>query len=106
MKQKIVRVGFPDFWQTAYETKPEAFYATSGMTDLENRVFAKPLEEPLHKVIRHLAKMSGNCLSALTTLLLNGYSHDAMKIARGIFESSVTVAYLIQHPDELDDFFD
>jgi len=54
--------------------------ATSPPIDLENKIFERPLKGPLHKVIRHLAKMAGNSLSALTTLLMNGYSHGAMKM--------------------------
>ncbi len=73
---------------------------------MENALFAKSISEPLHKVMRHLAKMAANSLGALTTLLLNGYGHDGMKIARGIFETSVTIAYLRKHPDELEDYFD
>src|SRR5260370_24582915 len=37
---------------------------------------------------------------------MNGYGVDAIKIARTMFESAVTVAYLRKHPDEFDDYFD
>src|SRR5262249_10605546 len=106
MMNEIGRVGFPDFWDRAYAVKPQAFDATHALIDLENKIFAKEVSEPLHKVIRMLGRISGNSLSALTTMLLNGYSHDGMKIARAIFEASVTAAYLIKHPDELEDYFD
>jgi hypothetical protein len=105
-KKRIERVGFPDFWEQAFDEVPEGFIACSELIDLENKLFEKPLSEPLHKVIRHLAKISANSLSALTTLLLNGYGPDGMKVARGIFETSSTVEYLIKHPDELEDYFD
>ena len=104
--EKVQMVGFPDFWQTGHHENPAAFKAVAELRQLENALFAKPISEPLHKVMRHLAKVSANSLRALTTLLLNGYGHDGMKIARGIFEASVTVAYLRKHPNELEDYFD
>src|SRR5688572_30405510 len=81
-KKRIERVGFPDFWEQAFDEVPEGFIACSELIDLENKLFEKSLSEPLHKVIRHLAKISANSVSALTTLLLNGYGPDAMKVAR------------------------
>src|SRR5262249_28760641 len=62
--------------------------------------------EPLHKVVRAIAKSTVNSLGALTTLLLNGYGNDAMKVARGMFENSVIVLFLVRHPESLDDYFD
>jgi hypothetical protein len=39
-------------------------------------------------------------------LVLNGYGADAMKIARGMFEASVTLGYLRIHPGLIDDYLD
>ncbi len=47
-----------------------------------------------------------NSLGSLITLTLNGYGHDAVRIARGMFEMAVNVAYLAKHPDEVDDYLD
>jgi hypothetical protein len=106
MVNEIKMVGFQDFWQVAHSECPEAFMAVAELTKLHNAIFAKSISEPLHKVIRRLAKVAANSLGALTTLLLNGYGNDAMKIARSLYEISVTVAYLRKHPDELEDYFD
>lgn len=104
--EKLRMVGFPDLWQAGHDENPSAFKAIAGLSQLENALFAKSISEPLHKVMRHLAKIAANSLDALTTLLLNGYGHDGMKIARGIFEASVTIAYLRTHPEEVEDYFD
>lgn len=106
MNNEITMVGFPQFWQKAFDECPAAFIAVAKLPQLQNALFAKSLSEPLHKVIRHLAKISANSLGALTTLLFNGYGNDGMKVARSIFEISVTIAYLRKHPDELEDYFD
>jgi hypothetical protein len=103
---KITAVGFPDFWQTAHDKFPNAFGAIHNLIPLQQAMFAKPLGTPLHKVIRHISKMTLNSLGALTTLALNGYGNDAMKIARGMFEAAVTISYLQNHPSELQDYLD
>jgi len=103
---KIAAVGFPDFWQTAHDKFPDAFTAIREMISVQQELFQKPLTEPLHKVIRHIAKMTLNSLGALTTLVLNGYGNDAMKIARGMFEGCVNACYLQKYPSEIDNFLD
>lgn len=105
-EDRIEMVGFPKFWDTAHAEKPEAFKAINELVSLQNRLFEKPVGEPLHRVVRHLTKIGANSVSALTTLLLNGYGPDAMSIARGILEKSIVVAFLIKHPDKLDDYLD
>src|SRR5207248_3321660 len=45
-------------------------------------------------------------LGAVTTLAFNGFDADAMKIARSMFEYEVIGAYLIKHPDLVDDYFE
>src|SRR5262245_29080982 len=103
---KLEVVGFPEFWQKAHDVKPAAFAATLDVQRVSNQLFKKAISEPLHKVVRAIAKSTVNSLGALTTLLLNGYGNDAMKVARGMFENSVIVLYLIRHPELLDDYFD
>jgi len=105
-KVAITHVGFPEFWQKAHDMKPEAFLAIHELQGISDDLFNKTISEPLHKVIRQIAKTTVNSLGALTTLLLNGYGNDAMKVARGMWESSVIVMYLIKHPELLEDYFD
>jgi hypothetical protein len=88
---------------TGVAEKPEAFEAVIELVGLQNRIFEKPVGEPLPRIVRHLSKITANSVSAVTTLLLNGYGHDAMSIARGILEKSILVEYLIQNPAKLDD---
>lgn len=103
---KVKMVGLPEFWQTAHDLHPEAFQAVHRIIPLQQAILEKPLEEPFHIVVRHIAKVTINSLGALTTLLLNGYGHDGMKIARSIFEAAVTVRYLAKHPSKFQDYLD
>jgi hypothetical protein len=36
----------------------------------------------------------------------NGYGHDAIKLARSLFEIELNVFWLKAHPEDLDDFLD
>ena len=99
-------VGFPAFWNQVHDRYPLAFGAIHRLHSIQADLFAKPLEEPLYYVIRHISKVAFNSLGALTIVVLNGYGHDGMKIARSMFEADVTVQYLAKHPHKLDDYLD
>ncbi len=49
MTKQVELVGFPDFWEEAFAEEPEVFMACSELINLENKLFEKPLSEPLHK---------------------------------------------------------
>jgi len=104
--KKLVGVGFPDFWQHVHDKYAKCFEAAIELTSVGNQVFNTPLSEPLHKASRHIARMVWNSFGSLMLLVLNGYGADAMKIARGMFEASVTLGYLRLHPALIDDYFD
>jgi len=98
--------GFPDFWDTAVGKYPCAFAAMPEIVPLANEIFAIPMSEPIHKICRMLSKNIFTSCSALHLLCVNGFGVDAMKIARSMFEGAVSVAYLREHPEEVDDYLD
>jgi alanine racemase len=51
-----------------------------------------------------MAAAASNTHGALLTLVLNGYGHDAMKVARSLFEIEINIIRLKAHPDEIEDF--
>lgn len=104
--RRLEVVGFPDFWQHVHDNYAKSFDAAAELMSIGNEAFSHPLTEPLHKVSRHIAKTVWNSFGALMVLALNGYGPDAMKIARGMFEASVTLGYLHLHPEQLDDYID
>ena len=65
-----------------------------------------PVGEPLHKVVRFMAKIVANDFGGLTILALYGYGMSGAKVARAMFEASVTAAYLAKHPECVDDYID
>lgn len=49
------------------------------------------------------------CLEDFMEVMLlagNGYGVGALKIVRGLYERAVTIAYLVENPDQTDDFLD
>jgi hypothetical protein len=51
-----------------------------------------------------MAAAAANTHGAVLTLVLNGYGHDAMKLARSLFEIELNILRLKAHPKEIDDF--
>ena len=98
--------GFPEFWQKAYRRYPRFFDATDQLVPLVNTVLARPVGGKLPVLFHFMTGIISNSLGSLITLALNGYGHDAVRIARGMFEMAVNVAYLAKHPDEADDYID
>ncbi len=105
--EQVVGVGFSDFWQRAHDKFPTFFKSASvELVLIGNEAFTAPLSEPFHKLARHLARMVWNSLTSVLLLVLNGCGVDAMKVARGMFETSITLGYLRLHPECVDDYFD
>jgi hypothetical protein len=104
---QVVGVGYPDFWQHVHDQFPKFFGTASlELVDIGNTAFRGSLSDPLHKIARHLARMVWNSIGSVSLLALNGSGVDAMKIARGMFETSVTLGYLRVHPEQVDDYLD
>lgn len=105
--ERVVGVGYADFWQHAHDQFPKFFGTASlELVGIGNTAFRGSLIEPLHKVARHLARMVFNSIGSVSVLVLNGSGVDAMKIARGMFETSVTLGYLRLHPEQVEDYLE
>jgi hypothetical protein len=98
--------GFPDFWQPAHDRFPKFYKAAGDLIPIVNEVITRPLDGKLQIVLGFMTGIVANSFSALITLGMNGFGHDALRISRGMFEIAVNAAYLQLHPDEVDDFLD
>src|SRR5438093_5111341 len=56
-------VGFPQFWQTAYDLRPAAFEANHALDKVQMPLLRKPVRNPLQAVIRHMTRINLNSLS-------------------------------------------
>lgn len=98
--------GFPELWQKAYDAYPRFFRATDHLVPLVNDLLRKPAGDQLLRILHYMTAIISNSLGSLITLTLNGYGHDAVRIARGMFEISVNAAYLAKNPTEVGDYLD
>lgn len=101
-----VIAGFPEFWQEAYHVQPGLFQALDDLKPLETKLFARSAQEPIHRVLRHLAVAVSNSFGAVVTLCLNGYGADAVRIGRSMFEGAITARYLKDKPAEVNDYIE
>jgi hypothetical protein len=102
----LTQVGYPDFWPVVFRKHERFFLLAQSFGPIIDEVFGIGMGEPMHKICRHLAKSVGNSVCAVMLLGANGFGVDALKIGRCMFEAAVTVAYLRQHPEEFQDYFD
>ena len=98
--------GFPEMWQPVYEKYRLFFACADKLMPIVNEAIHAPIEGTLLKMVRRMVIAAGNSYGALIALVLNGYGHDAMKIARSLFEIELNILRLKAHPDELADFID
>jgi len=101
-----IQIGYPDFFPLIVEKHAKFFEVIQSIGPLMDDVFSEAHSEPLCKICRHLTKMVANSLNAVLLLGMNGMGNDSLKIVRSMFEAAVTVAYLRQHPEEFEDYFD
>jgi len=88
------------------EKHRESIEASQELVKIANDLMARSLSEPLHKMLRAIARIVVNSNGAVIELVTHGYGNDAMKVARSMFDGAVTIAYLRMHPELLADYFD
>ncbi len=101
-----VQAGFPHFWQTSYDAYPQFFSAAVNLMKTANQFLDEPVKGRLCRVLRFMLGAVSNSLGAVMTPALNGYGHDAVRIARSMFETAVNAEYIRRDPCELNDFLD
>ncbi len=98
--------GFPEFAATVFAAHGPELRLAYAHSQLANKMFAG-LPATMRKqqiVIYMLVRMTTTGWVELLTLVGHGAGLGAMKIARGMFESSVMAEYLRQVPDEIEDY--
>jgi hypothetical protein len=93
-------------WQPVHEKYHLFFKAANSLQAIVNEMTSRPVKGPLEDVVCRMVFAAANTYGALLTLALNGYGHDAMKLARSIYETELNVVWLKRHPEEVNDFLD
>jgi hypothetical protein len=101
-----VEAGFPEMWQLVHDKYELFFEAAEKLQPIVNEMIGRPLEGQLLQMIGRMALAAVNTYGALLTLVMNGYGHDAMKLARSLFETELNILWLKKHPEDVRDFLD
>jgi hypothetical protein len=100
--------GFPEEWAAFSETHQEFLKRFKnierGIAVAFQRVHQT--NTPLEKVIYFQGRLIVEDFSEILLLCGNGYGIGAHKLVRGMYERAVTARYLMEHPDEIDNFLD
>lgn len=78
--------------------------ALQGLILVARNVLRKPEKRELEQTLRYFAVSLANSSVAVATLCGDGYGADALKVARGMFETHIIFRYLLLRPNELSDY--
>ena len=100
--------GYPEEWKDFEKRNPLFLERFPRLQKAMEIAFDRtaPLEEPIDKFILMFGRL---CIEDFSEILLccgNGYGHAAQKLLRGLYERAVTLRYLHEHPEEIEDFLD
>jgi len=101
-----VTAGFPEMWKPVHDRYRLFFEAAMKVQPLVNEMLREPVTGELADIVAPLVFASCNSMGAMLTLFLNGYGHNAMKLARSIYEVEINTLWLRKHPEEVRDFLD
>lgn len=104
-----IAFGHPDFWSIAFGRYEQQFNAIAELVEIANQMLNaadQKAAEPVEKVVIELTRATVAGSNDVILLCGNGCGAGAMKIVRGMFESSWTAEYLRRNPSETDDYID
>src|ERR1700752_3921267 len=99
-----VVAGFPEMWTPVHNKYKLFFDCAAKLAPITTEMIRSPVQGPLLQVVGRMAAAAANTHGALLALVLNGYGHDAMKLARSLFEIELNIIRLKTHPEEIKDF--
>jgi hypothetical protein len=108
MTDNRVEFGFPDFAATVFAEHGPALTLAYEHSHLANKMIgALPNEMPRDQVVVNmLVRMTTTGWIELLIFVGHGAGLGAMKIARGMFETSVMAEYVRRTPEEIDDYIE
>jgi hypothetical protein len=91
-------------WQPVHSKYQPFFDCSAQLAAIVTDVTKVPVGGRLLQIVGRMAASAANTNGGLLLLVLNGYGHDAMKLARSLFEIEVNIAWLKLHPEDIEDF--
>lgn len=73
-----------------------------------NRTFSRQqtMDHPIEKFVYFYGNLVAEDFSEIFLMAANGYGYGAMKLLRSMYEHTITLKYLHEHPNELQAFVD
>jgi hypothetical protein len=96
--------GFPDMWQPVLSKYRLFFTCATKLGPIIDDVIRTPIAGKLNQIVGRMVAAASNGYGSVLVLVANGYGHDAMKIARSIYEIEINALWLKNHPEDIDDF--
>jgi len=109
MPDEIVNFGFEDFWPQASKEYADVFRVIARLIAVVNEALdaaEKKRSGLLDLSVIALVRMTGFAMNDVLILCGNGSGIGAMKIVRGMFETSILAEYLRRNPNEVPDYVD
>ena len=100
--------GFPTEWED-FERRNRLFLERySNLSEAFSFAFKRTLakSEPIERFVFGYGQLCREDFLEVFLLSANGYGMGATKLLRSLYEHSVTLYYLSEHPNELDNFWD
>ena len=99
---------FPNLWDAAYKNHADVYRAIDKVQLVANNLIAatKGSTVELVQLMRALTSINITSMSDVLILTGNGRGTGAMKVARSMYEVSVTAEYLEKNPNETDLYLD
>jgi hypothetical protein len=100
--------GIPAEWKDFEERHRTFLERYSHLREALNTAFLRTLtrSEPLEKFVFGYGRLCCEDFSEVFLLCANGYGVGALKLLRTLYEHAVTLRYIHEHPEELDNFWD
>jgi Family of unknown function (DUF5677) len=100
--------GFPNLWETTYKKYADIFQAIDKVQLLANELIAATKDSVVEivQLMRSLTSVNNISMSDVLILVGNGRGTGAIKVARSMYEVSVTAEYLEKNPQEADLYLD
>jgi hypothetical protein len=100
--------GFADATTAFNQRHPQWTAVMSRLGDVINLAFTRTqvMKNPIDKFVYFYGNLVAEDFMELFLMAVNGYGFGAMKLLRSMYEHTVTLKYLHDHPHELQAFFD
>lgn len=100
--------GFPDACSAFDQRHPAWGEVMPRLEHAINLAFTRTqvMDTPIDKFVYFYGNLVAEGFLELFLLAVNGYGYGAMKLLRSMYEHTVVLKYLHDHPDELQRFFD